>query len=831
MLKLQDAYDVSVDIIGGKAYRLARMLYRGFPVKPAIILTVAEIFEILKTDHVPYQVREFAETHLNSSKGLAVRSSAVGEDGKYSWAGQFVTKLFVTLEELPQAILECARSATSAGPKHYGQHLNTDSYGMAVLIQEMVDAVCAGVLFTRHPHTNHPKRMVIEMVSGVGEGLVSGTEEPKRYFVHAESGEILEEEGNGQHRLEASHIKELVGYAQRLKHRFGEEQDVEWAVEKETGILWANQSRDITTKPTLQPDYSEKAIRQQVITVTAAVNDKEADRLAQMGCDLLPDIFSDQNIAELFPPFPTELGFGLFVYGFGHGEGGIRVARNQMGYEIGSELDTGFFRLIGGRPRCSIIHDAMTYRPAGIPLTDYCRIINYYLQEIIRDPKLASYPEVVLYNQRPSFEYLQAIFGSKGAEYYQAFHRVPEKIEQLALNLDRECREKFLPQWREKITAFWREDPKDLEAMVALFHKVADAFRSEACVMFVKAARVGFFAYAQLRRFLAQLFPEKGEEFLNKLTSGIPLKNNPNLSFGIALYDVKNGMRSLEEVLLQFGHLAGNELEIAIPRYREQPELLAHLAANITTDPRADFANSLADSIELHTTLQKEAGNAAEELMYKINLARTFLPLRELVKFEFVKAYEIMRRVAREIEQKLAWDSGLIFHLEPQELFGLIGQEDVLRAKAEVRRKNRHHYQVLHIPTVLSANHLEDIGHLETDETATVLNGYAATTYIVESTVVVVKSIHDTEAIKQLQPGCILVTSTTDPAWTPFLSLIGSHGGLITEVGGMLAHAAIYAREVGLAALLNVPNATTVLKTGQRVRINGPKNRVEILSS
>src|SRR3990167_10452685 len=212
MLKLQDAYDVSVDIIGGKAYRLARMLYRGFPVKPAVILTVSEVFEILKTEQVPDQVREFVETHLNWSKGLAVRSSAVGEDGKYSWAGQFVSKLFVTLDQLSEAILECARSATSAGPRHYGRHLNTDSYGMAIVIQEMVDAVCAGVLFTCHPHTSHPNRMVIEVVSGVVEGLVSGTEAPKRYFVHAENGEVLEEEGNGHHQLAPDHIKELLGY-------------------------------------------------------------------------------------------------------------------------------------------------------------------------------------------------------------------------------------------------------------------------------------------------------------------------------------------------------------------------------------------------------------------------------------------------------------------------------------------------------------------------------------------------------------------------------------------------------------------------------------------
>ena len=92
----------------------------------------------------------------------------------------------------------------------------------------------------------------------------------------------------------------------------------------------------------------------------------------------------------------------------------------------------------------------------------------------------------------------------------------------------------------------------------------------------------------------------------------------------------------------------------------------------------------------------------------------------------------------------------------------------------------------------------------------------------------VVHSPQDHEALVHMTDGCVLVARTTDPTWAPVIGAVGK-GGLITEVGGVLAHGAITSRELGIAAVLNVKHATKLIKTGQRVRVDGPAQKVFIL--
>jgi len=95
----------------------------------------------------------------------------------------------------------------------------------------------------------------------------------------------------------------------------------------------------------------------------------------------------------------------------------------------------------------------------------------------------------------------------------------------------------------------------------------------------------------------------------------------------------------------------------------------------------------------------------------------------------------------------------------------------------------------------------------------------------VEGVVRVVTSIDEIDLIRR---GDILVTRTTDPGWTPVLGLVS---GVVTEVGGMLSHAAVIGREYGIPAVLNLPGATSILRTGMRVRVDGATGVVEILET
>jgi len=149
--------------------------------------------------------------------------------------------------------------------------------------------------------------------------------------------------------------------------------------------------------------------------------------------------------------------------------------------------------------------------------------------------------------------------------------------------------------------------------------------------------------------------------------------------------------------------------------------------------------------------------------------------------------------------------------------------------------QNLQQLRVLHrdvyVPPVSFVSELSHIGTTKALIHATnVLKGIGVTSASTMGEVVVVKSLADQETVKLLKPGSILVTEQTDPAWAPALAIVGAKGGLITEVGGLLAHGAIYAREIGFAAVLNVPMATHLLKTGMRVRVDGASGKITIVS-
>lgn len=816
------------DMVGGKALRLAKLSSLGFPVKNGVIVGLEEVEKIIDERRVPERIIEDIQRLLDfGTHGVAVRSAAIGEDGALSWPGQFKSRLFVHQDALAEAILECADAQKSEVVKAYARMHNVEIPPLTLIIQEMVDAEVAGVLFTTNP-VNGNEEMVVEAILGVSDSLVSGSRQPVRYYLNPNTQEIIRKEGDEKEIL-LSHEKlyQLVSIAKEVYKLFGLHQDIEWAVERNSGKIFLNQARDITALVEKDvEDICERAI-QEIKSLTIS----EKLRLQKLGVGIKGEnVLSDQNIAELLTPFPCQMAFGLFTYEFAHGDGAIRKARNEIGYNIGRELDTGFFNLVGGQPRCSIIHDAFTYRIKGIPLDRYCRIIDHYLEKISENKNLANYPEVVLYEQNPSIDFLRGLFSEKEAQsYFDAYQKFFANIRLLEDDLEKACREEFIPRWGKKITAYQEiATPKTVRMLVYHFNELCDLLRIEACPMFVKTARLGFFAYARLRQLLVELFGADAESHSNVLTSGISPELNINLRFSIQLAALREGKVSTQAVIAEFGHLAEHELEISFPRYSEQPDFIQELANKISVNPLQNFEESSMENSKLKQRLMKVAGGKSEELEREIQMARTYLPLREVVKFEFLKAYALLRNTAVQIEERLGWEQGLIFHLDPREVFVIAERSAALHEIAKERQRMQRAYQAVYVPTIIGTGRLEQIGSIP-EEMAGVLKGIGVTNVVAEGIVVVVTSLDDKKALGQLQPGSILVTVTTDPAWSPLLSIVGRKGGLITEIGGLLAHGAIYAREVGMAAVLNVPNATRLLQTGMKVRVNGPQGYIEIL--
>lgn len=556
-------------------------------------------------------------------------------------------------------------------------------------------------------------------------------------------------------------------------------------------------------------------------------------KLKDMGVDPDFDVLSDQNIAEILTPRPSRMAFGVFTYIFSD-NGAIKLGRNEMGYEIGEELHSGMFSYIGGQPRCSIIHDALTYRIEGIPFREYFNgFVRYYLEQIREDRSLANYPEVVLYEQDPSLNFLKQLYGERKAkDFKESYRKFFEKLRGLEARVADEFNNNFKESWRQLIRSRFKAveqldyRPREIHAEIK---QILEDLRTQACIMFVKVARLGFFAYARVRNDLQEKFNEStANKYLEILT--IPEKD-ASREFNIALSEMKNGSRSLEDIIEEYGFLGINELEIQNPRYHENPPLLEKQAKGITDEPAKQIQREIKRRENLEQQLvQQEDREWVESLREDARVARQYLGLREEAKQNFLMGYDVLRRALLKLEESLDFSEGEIFYLDPRELGEALNNPTETKQLLEVRQMKQEDFKGVYVPPVIFSDQLDVIGrnHLG-DKSTGILEGIGVTSESTVGVARIVMSPEDTETIDKIEKGDILVAPTTDPSWGPIISSLGSEGGLVTEIGGPLAHGAIVARELGIAAVLNVANATEIISNGAKVKVDGKEGKVHLL--
>ncbi|MGA2139383.1 MAG: PEP/pyruvate-binding domain-containing protein, partial [Verrucomicrobiia bacterium] len=286
VLHLAEAGDNHRSLVGGKAFNLGKLIAAGLPVPRGFCVTTTafdhflascsrrtelsnllaqcsgdeigriaelsrEVRSCLAEDHVPEVVRDAvlcAWRELGGERSFAVRSSATVEDAAgMSFAGQFESILNVRgAEALLDAIKSCWLSLFSERALVYlaKQRVPAEKVKMAVVVQEMVEAGHAGVVFTADPLTGAADRFVVEYVSGLGEGLVQGTVQPERMVVEKRTGRVLASSENEP--LSPATLENLCDLARQTERLFGSPQDIEWA-QRDSGVFLL-QSRPITTK-------------------------------------------------------------------------------------------------------------------------------------------------------------------------------------------------------------------------------------------------------------------------------------------------------------------------------------------------------------------------------------------------------------------------------------------------------------------------------------------------------------------------------------------------------------------------------------------------------
>jgi phosphoenolpyruvate synthase/pyruvate phosphate dikinase len=219
----------------------------------------------------------------------------------------------------------------------------------------------------------------------------------------------------------------------------------------------------------------------------------------------------------------------------------------------------------------------------------------------------------------------------------------------------------------------------------------------------------------------------------------------------------------------------------------------------------------------------------AEEAKRMIDRARTFNGYREYPKFGIVSRYLVYKQAllaeaGRLVRNGVLHEPEDIFHLTLQELAEVVRTHEVDHELISRHRDAFRSYEALTPPRVITSEGEVVAGAYRRDDVpAGALVGLPVSAGTVEGRARVILDIAEAD----LEPGDILVTAHTDPSWSPLFVAIE---GLVTEVGGLMTHGAVIAREYGLPAVVGVEHATQLIRDGQRIRVHGTGGYVEILS-
>ena len=807
-----------LDAVGGKGLSLGLMSGAGLPVPPGFCITTAAFRRTRGrplADHADL-VGPLLDAYRSLGGGsVAVRSSAIGEDGsETSFAGQQETILGVRGEEaVRDAVARCWASLDTERAVAYRrrQGVSDEGLAMAVVVQRLVASEVSGVLFTRDPLDPDGRRMLVEASWGLGEAVVSGRVTPDRYHVERATGIVRDRhvstkavmvtsdgeqpvptEKQAAASLNDEQLAQLAELGRKVEAFYGAPRDIEWALAE--GRFWLLQARPITV--------ASAAEREQV----------RREEMAALRARAEPGgtVWAKFNLAEVLPE-PTPMTWAV-VRRFMSGRGGFGQMYRDLGFEPDPCLDDdGFFDLVCGRPYCNLSREARTHYRA-IPF-------EYPFAELKAAPHKALYPTPRINHTRLGWRFWMflpftmprlALRQTRAVVAQQAFARTfPDDF-----------RTRILPRFNGEASAALRLDLTDLkrQALLELFvywtGRALDEFGRES----LKPTALAALLMAGLETKLVRaLGPLGAKAAVRDLIMGVHPEADSDVPGAVC--NLAAGKMTRDEFLATFGHRCSHEMELSAPRWSEDHVALdrlcasAHSAASHPADLEATWARLVA--------LVKLTPAQSAELRTELDTLRTHLALRETAKHYLIKGLAVARRVLLELDRRHRLNGG-IFFLTPEELPRLIAAEDFSKAITE-RKRRRSLALSLEVPQVLFSDDLEAIGRAPSLVGSDHLQGVPLSAGVAEAAALVL-----TEPTGEVpSEPYILVCPSTDPAWVPLF--VGAKG-LVMETGGVLSHGAIVAREFGLPAVAGLADVHRKLKTGQRLRVDGSRGTVTVLS-
>ncbi len=761
---------------------------------------------------------------LGEQAAYAVRSSATAEDlPTASFAGQQDTYLNVVG---PAAILQhvsrCWASLFTERAVTYRLRNGIDhrKVHMAVVVQQMVFPQAAGILFTADPVTGNRKVASVEASFGLGEALVSGLVNADIYtvrdgeVVHRAVGtkrlevlaspaggtreQAIEQERQEEPALTDAQVVRLVRFGRRIEAHFGRPQDIEWCL-VDDGIQIV-QSRPITT---LFP-IPEAGDRENHVYVSVGHGQMMTGPMKPLGL----------SVWQLTTPRPmAEAGGRLFVdvtqaLASPASRAGLLEVMGRGDPLIGDALQTVLDR---GDFIPSLPDDGSGGSPAGGALSPASDPIE-------TDPAIVA---DLIARSQASIAALKRNIRTRSGSALLDF--ILEDIQELRRILfDPQSHQVFVSAmeaagWLNEHLLAWLGEKN---AADTLTQSVPHNITSEMGLALLDVADV-IRPHPEVVAFLQYV---EDESFLGAL---------PILAGGREARD------AIQAWLDKYGMRCVGEIDITRPRWSERPTTLLPLILGHVRnfEPGAGarrFEQGRYEAQEKEQELLRrlralpDGERKADEAKRMIDRVRTFIGYREYPKYGMVSRYFVYKQALLEEAERLVQGHVLrekddIFYLRFEEIQDVVRTQRADDQLIRERKEAFASYQALTPPRVLTSEGEAVAGAYRRDDLpAGALVGLAVSAGTIEGRARVILDMAEAD----LEAGDILVTAFTDPSWTPLFVAIT---GLVTEVGGLMTHGAVIAREYGLPAVVGVEHATRLIRDGQRIRVHGTDGYVEIL--
>ncbi|WP_426752312.1 rifamycin-inactivating phosphotransferase [Myxococcus sp. Y35] len=792
--------------------------------REAIRALSEEVRRILEGIAIPDEVAAAITrslSQLGAQAAYAVRSSATAEDlPTASFAGQQDTYLNVVG---PAAILQhvsrCWASLFTERAVTYRLRNGFDhrKVRMAVVVQQMVIPQAAGILFTADPVTSNRKVASVEASFGLGEALVSGLVNAdvykvrdgevvsraiatKQLAIHASPAggtqeQAIEPERQGQPALTDAQVVRLAQLGRRIEAHFGCPQDIEWCLVD--GDFQFVQSRPITT---LFP-IPAAGDPENHVYVSVGHQQMMTDAMKPLGISLF-QLTAGRPMYEAGGRLFVDVTRGLaspairpgLVEGLGKSDPLIRDALQAI-------LERGDF-----------IRSLPDEGPGGAPAGGAPAPIE-------TDPAIVA--ELIRHSQNSIAALKRDIRTKSGSALLDFILADIQELKRLLF------------------------DPRSLQVIMA-------------------AIEATWWLNEQLQSWLGE------KNAADTLTQSVP--HNVTSEMGLALLDVADVIRPHPEVVAflqhiddegfldalatlpggreardaiqayldKYGMRCVGEIDITKPRWSERPSTLVPLIlGNIKNfEPGAGkrrFEQGRQEAWKKEQELLErlralpDGERKAEETKRMIDRVRTFIGYREYPKYGMVSRYfvykqALMEEAERLVQARVLREKEDIFFLTFQEIHDVVRTNQVDDSLVRQRKDAFRSYQALTPPRVLTSDGEVIAGAYRRDDVpAGALVGLPVSAGTVEGRARVILDM----AEANLEAGDILVTAYTDPSWTPLFVAIK---GLVTEVGGLMTHGAVIAREYGLPAVVGVEHATQRIRDGQRIRVHGTDGYIELLS-